>query len=177
MGRAILAGGRQQGDGQQAQPAREGGCGEEGDERGGDAHPQQGCQRRPARQQGEAERHAAIGPDAAVAHDLELALDGPPAAKAIGHIRQPILMEGAGGGRQRHQREHGGQFWRQHDARARHQSACGQGDQQPRDGRKPHRPAEIAHGMGRGLEPENRQRQPRVESQAKEQIAEEAHGP
>ena len=51
------------------------------------------------------ERDRAIGADAAVAHDLELAFPGRAAAEAVGDVGEPVLMQRAGRGDERRRRE------------------------------------------------------------------------
>ncbi len=57
---------------------------------------QDGGQRRYAQTKGENERDGAIGADPAVLHDLERRVAVAAAAKAIGRIAEPILMQRTG---------------------------------------------------------------------------------
>ena len=54
-------------------------------------------QRAPADQQRQDQRRGTVSADAAVSHDVQFAAARFAAAKTVGDIRQPVLMQAAGG--------------------------------------------------------------------------------
>ena len=66
------------------------------------------CQRRHPQQREKAQRQRPVAADAAVAHDLQLALAPRPAAKTVGHVGQTILMHRSDNKHLHRHGEHGG---------------------------------------------------------------------
>jgi hypothetical protein len=109
------------------------------------------------------QRADAVSADAAVTHDLQLALARRPAAEAVGHIGEPILMQGTSHRHGRHDGKRGGRKVRHmQDVHQPIDGCADSSDCTPDDRRRPQRARHVAFD-DRGR---RRKRHPRQEDRA-----------
>ena len=115
------------------------------------------------------EGDGAVGADAAVAHDGELALPGRAAAKAVGDVGEPILVQRAGRGDERGDGERRADEGRQAERLGRREREdAGEADDRAGDRRGPGDAIEVETGIWR-----RRQRQAGEEPQRVGDVASE----
>ena len=114
---SVRAGGRQR-ERQQSEGARRRAGQDQGRRRAAPLFDERG-ERGDAQHQRKRERRRAKGADAAVAHDFELALARPAAAKTVGDIGEPVFVQGAGDEDERADRQRRANQRRQAEGAAR----------------------------------------------------------
>ena len=126
-------------------------------------------ERRRAQQERHRQRAGAIGPDPAVAHDLELAFARSP-AESVGDVREPVFMQAPGHDQGRRDRQAGGGERRQAGQTSEPIDRGGdQADDRARDRERPAGAGEIGAGDGCRM----RDRQPGAEQHRGLEIARE----